>query len=286
MGFQYLQSKGLEFRGHQKKAGSEWSMTQQQLKKVLIEVEKSAEEFNQNWKRDHGLIYLGYWLGLRIGEACILERRHFSRLFDQGTVSIPTLKNIERIPVQCPKCSKKFRVKSTRNGEMFFCNVCRSETVEIHTDRDISQMIPEKDIPIIPEHVQDYILKYIGAMRPDQRWMLETRPPRKKADGSLASAKHISNSYAAKIFYTYTMRAGLPPNFSFHSLRHGQGMIAASWSNGDLVATMKQLRHSSTQMAQRYVDLDPERKDELRKKFQKKSTFFNGSDIGKKKKGR
>lgn len=272
MGFQYIQTKGFENNGHQPgKTKREWSMTQQQLDSVLKEVEKSKDEFNSNWRRDHCLIYLGFWLGLRIGEVCILERRHFAAMFDDDVLALPTLKNAFRTPVQCPDCKRRFRVKQSRGGQMFFCSVCRRETVKIPVMGD--NKIPERDLYFVEEFVQQYLMDYMKDMRPDQTWMFETRPPRRLGDGKFTTTKHVSKSYVARIFYTFTIRAGLSPMYSWHSLRHGRGRFVNSSTNGNLTVVAKQLRQKSTQMAMIYAETDQERIQEIKESCEKRAIF-------------
>lgn len=261
MGFQYIRNKGLGVHGHVEKSGNEWTLNQIQVSKILNAAEESKTKFNANWLRDYTFIFLGYFLGLRIGEACLLTRHTFEDMMDLDCFHIPTLKNIERIPHQCTECKKKFRVRQNRIGEDFTCSKCQAKSPVIAPDRKLSQEIPEKDLPFVEDQTQQMILEYIESMRPDQEFLFESKPGR-----------HISRSYAARIFSTFAVAAGLSPKYSFHALRHGRGMFVYS-TQKDLLSVAKSLRHKTLAMAQRYADLDPEMKKEAKKKLEKRSTI-------------
>ncbi len=88
MSFCYLQSKGVgRISG---KLGVRQIISESDWSKVLGAALSSADDGNACAKRDHATLYLGYMLGLRISEACLLERRHFKDLEKNDSLTIPT----------------------------------------------------------------------------------------------------------------------------------------------------------------------------------------------------
>lgn len=269
-GFKYLQTKGIGKVGHPEgKTSAEWSLSQKQVQAILDCAHDSKNEFNSNWGRDYALIFLAYSLGLRVGESILLERRHFSDLFDDDVVHIPTLKNVPRVKFECPNCNKPVRVRQNRIGEIFQCRCGAKSRVQI-PNKPLKQEVPELDLPFIEEATQNFILEYIKAMRPDQGFFFESKP-----------GKHISKIYASRIFWTFVSRAGLSNLFSFHSLRHGRGKRVYGQMK-DLVSVMKSLRHHSIHMAQKYADLDEDMKKDAKSKL-KSSNIIKTPDFGLKK---
>jgi site-specific recombinase XerD len=268
MAFRYLQNKGLGFHGHPDKNRDQRFLTDAQVKDILIAVQKSKEQFNKWWKRDECAIFLGYMLGLRIGEAVILERKHFARVGDD-IVMIPTLKQRKRIRCVCPDagCNRRLRVSPERIGQLHPCPRCGKQFL-VQKPKDYHSevfQIPTKELPFVESDVADYIGDYIkNHMRPDQRWLFESRPN-----------YHISSSYMTRVFNTYAQMASLSSVYSWHALRHGRGVRL--WNAfRDLIAVRDGLRHSGIGVASIYADLDPEARKEMKKKMEKQS--FNPLD--------
>jgi site-specific recombinase XerD len=116
--------------------------------------------------------------------------------------------------------------------------------------------VVEREQGVIEETVIKFIADYLEShMRPDQQWLFES-----------AKGRHLSNSHASRIFGTYCRRAGLSAKYSFHALRHGRGVKLWRESR-DLALVAEGLRHRSMQSSQRYVHLDPEERDEYRKRL-------------------
>ena len=264
MPFRYLQSKKIG-RGHPAhKSKKERAISQDQLLTILGAVEESRDEFNEHWKRDYTAIYLGFTLGLRIGEACILERNHFRDLVAGGdTVFLPTLKQSERIPFQCrnTECRRKVRVRWDMGGKKFQCSKCGTVgVVPVPKDKPLTGVV-EKDPGFVEEATIAYILDYIqNHMRPDQRWLFEARTP----------GYHVSGSYLSRIFGTYTKRAGLSSKYSWHSLRHGRGVMLYSTTR-DMQACKEGMRHKSLKATEIYMALDAELAQTFKKALNKRA---------------
>jgi integrase len=254
----YAQTKRLPHRGLQHKTDQDLFLTQKQVEVLLAAVEKSGKErFNARWKRDHAAIFLGFSLGCRVGEVCLLERRHFLDMERADTARIPTLKQRQTVVFSCPTCHKRCRVRADRGGEQYQCAKCGGHgtvpTVPLETHG-----IPEKDLPFIEEQVIAYIKDYLERdMRPDQRWLFEGR-----------KGYHVSKAHLERIFGTYVLAAGLSPLYSWHSLRHGRGVRVHSLFN-DLAFTRDALRHKNIASTQVYARLDPERKAEYKKQLER-----------------
>jgi integrase len=268
--FHYLQSKNAGPR--QKKTRAEKVCSPETFMRLIEQIELSKEQFNQNANRDYALIYIAYWMGLRIGEACILEKRHFARLESEDIAMIPTLKQKLRIPYVCAYCGRKCKVSADRIGEMFECPraKCGSLNEVVAPNRFVSKehVIPEKETPFIEPKVQIFILNYIASLPPDEKWLF----PSRRGD-------HISDSFASRIFSTYLMLAGLPVNTSFHSLRHGRGQMLYSITDGDLIAVRDALRHKDTKTTEIYASNDPEKNAQYKELLDKRAQkMFKNKD--------
>lgn len=114
--------------------------------------------------------------------------------------------------------------------------------------------VPEKEPPFVEKEVIAYAKKYLSTvMRKDQDWLFES-----------SHGSHVSTHWARKIFAHWILCAKLDPLYSFHSLRHGRGVMV--WDvTGDLVAVSKCLRHKDVKAAQIYAHLSPKKRDEYRK---------------------
>lgn len=235
-------------------------LTDAEVKALLDAVEATRQKFNKNWRRDYAAIYLGYMLGLRIGEVVLLERRHFDEI-EQDIAKIPTLKQRERVKYSCSKCHKRTRVAANRVGSDWPCPRCNHKNFVRAPKNEVSSEIPEKEPPVIEEQVVEFVTDYItNHMRPDQKYLIETKPGR-----------HISPSYLSRVFNTYLMAAGLSPKISWHALRHGRASkLFRMFKN--IIMVRDCLRQKGTQMAEFYSHLDPEEAAETRK-ILSRSTF-------------
>lgn len=258
----YLQSKGLGKKGHVRKTDAERVLTQDQWRKVLQAVEDNKAAFVKTWKRDYTALYLGMMFGCRISEVILLERRHFTDLESSETAHIPTLKQSEKIRIICngqfngAPCGRRVRVRMDRAGDTHYCPRCNSP-IKIPANTEIKYTGPvERDPPVIEEAVIAVVSDYLkNCMRPDQRWLFESK-----------QGRHISASYLSRIFNTYCHLAGLSNKYSFHSLRHGRGVTL--WSRfQDIVLVQKSLRQKSVSSAQVYIGLDPEKMSDIKKKL-------------------
>ncbi len=146
-----------------------------------------------------------------------------------------------------------------RLGECVVLERKHFETLEKH---DTVQLpVPDSDegvdFPLIEESTSSYILDYIdNHMRPDQRWLFESRP-----------GFHISPSYLTRVFNTYAKEIGLGPKYAWQSLRHGRGFRLWSILH-DLSMVAKSLR-CNIRSAARYATLDAEAEKEYRKTLNK-----------------
>ena len=248
-------------RGHVKKTKAERVLSQDQWKSVLAAVEANKIKF-RHWKRDYTALYLGMMFGLRIGEVILLERRQFDDLEASETAHLPTLKQSERILVICrgtfegEPCGKKVRLRADRGGGTFLCPRCSTKGIVPTPKVPLHTGVVEKDPPVIEESVIAYVADYLeNHMRKDQRWLFEGKP-----------GYHISSSYLSRIFNTYCQLAGIPAKYSFHSLRHGRGVVI--WSRfGDLRMVAGCLRQQSMKSAEIYADLDKEKLDQYKQKL-------------------
>lgn len=263
MGF-YLQSKNLGHPGHVAKSDDERVLTDAQWRSVLDACEHSANANRKHWKRDYTALYLAYMTGMRIGEVIQMERRHFDDLQRSDTIHIPTLKQSERILVVCDgqwdgqPCRRRMRVRLDRAGQTHPCPRCGWLNIIPASKSKVARAIPEKDPPFVEESVIAYMADYLANhMRADQRWLFEGR-----------KGYHLSSSMMGRIFGTYCKRAGIPPQYSFHSLRHGRGVRLWSMFQ-DLLLVSKGLRQRSMRSAEVYAGLDPEKRLEYKKKLEK-----------------
>lgn len=259
MGF-YITSKGCPHRGHQEKGNEDRYLTQDQVKDILRAVEDSKKA-NPSWQRDHAAIYLGFYLGLRVGEVRLLTRSAF-RIVDRERVFIPTLKQTEKIEVRC-KCGLEVRVSRKRAGKGFFCQRCGETTDIPKKARRLAGNPPERPTlspPVIEQHVRAYVRDYIATLPEGQECLFVSR-----------WGKTLSTSFLHNVFNTYAKRAGLPPVYSFHALRHGRGVMVWEASK-DLVLVKDMLRHSNPQTAHVYSHISPTRLGEYRGILEKTKT--------------
>ncbi len=255
----YQNSKNLGERRFEPKRPYEFALTLQAWGQMLAACE-ATKDINVRWKRDHAVIFLGGALGLRVGECCILERKHFRDLSEHDRCSLPTLKQSERISFVCknPECiGRKCKVRSDKAGQQHPCPRCGKLSYVAHPKWKPHVGILEKDVNIIESATSNYILNYIDVhMRPDQRWLFEGR----------SQGKHIASGSANRIFNSYLLAAGLNPKISYHSLRHLRGVRLWSTLN-DLKAVQHGLRHKSMSASQIYADLDEDKRQAYKKQL-------------------
>jgi integrase len=195
--------------GHVVKGEAFKFLTAKQVNAIL-EVIWNDTECHQR-ERNHCAVFCGFYLGLRVGEAAILEPRHLQHI-GQEVIMIPTLKQKKKRKTDAP---------------------------------------PEIMIRDIEPEVIKYLQWYLGR-HGEQHWMFPN---------AYHPKKHMSEWSLNQMFATYAAAAGLPPEYSWHALRHGRGMTV--WNaTKDLKAVQALLRHKTVAMAERYSHMDPEKKAE------------------------
>lgn len=249
----YDQRKGLE--GPKiKKRKREKFLDQGQVEQLLRTVRGLKKT---RWPRDHALIYLSYFFGLRCAEAVRLERTNFDEIED-GVVMLLTMKQTPRLPMQC-RCGRKYRVSAKRLGETYPCPSCGlANRVNLPAgQRSLDLNPPHRSPPVVETSVRQYAMRYLSErMRPDQRWLFET-----------TTDKHLSVTQARRIFNFYLVEAGLNPKLSFHALRHGRGVLVYEKFE-DLVMVRDSLRHLDTATAGIYAQISPKKAEEYRSKLE------------------
>lgn len=242
----YEIKKGFERGGQAEKSERQRFLTRNQVNDLLACI---AHAGKTRWKRDHCGIYLGYYLGLRCSETVILERASF-RYLDDGQVMLRTKKQVPRIPLNCSHCGRRWRIsgKLIKEGrKKANCPRC-NETSNIPLGLNIDLNPPEYSVPAVETKVLDYIEEYLDQMRPDQQWLLESKP-----------GTRLSSVQLRRIFNSYAQLCGLPPEYSYHSLRHGRGVLI--WERfKDLVMVKNMLRQKSLSSAEVYMHLSPDNK--------------------------
>lgn len=237
----YLTKKGFA-ESKPKKVGDEIFLTVAQVHRILDAVEASG---HTNSIRDHALIYLGFYLGLRCGEVVMLNRNSMRDL-NRDIIHIRTLKCEPRIPCQCEKCGRRFRVAAKRIGKRFPCPNCRKRhRVQEPPGRPIRGNPPEIIPTVIESPVIEYCRKYIKALPHDQEWLFTSQFQRR-----------MSTGMARCVFNTYASLAGIDSIYSWHALRHGRGVMLWEASK-DLELVRSGLRQKSISTAQIYTHLSP-----------------------------
>jgi integrase len=252
----YTEKKGLPVKGHQEeKSPDDFYIRREDLSRILQAIERSGNPF---WKRDHAIVYLGFYLALRAGEASILERRNFRHL-SAGVIYVPTLKQNFNIEFRC-KCGKKIKVRWTKAGKQVVCRKCGEKVIVPKELADeIDRKPPEMPLPFIEPSAKSYIQKYLqDEMRSDQKWLFEGN----------SKGSHISVRHVQRIYGHYCLKAGLSPDISFHSLRHGRGSHVWNVSK-DRFLLRQMMRHSSLEIGERYVHLSPDIREQFAEKFEK-----------------
>lgn len=214
-------------------------LTLAEVNRVLDTIKEQGQK---RWRRDHCAVYLGFYFGLRAAEAVILERDNFRALEDQ--VYIRTKKQEPRVRVTC-SCGRRWRVAARRVGTEVPCPNCLS-LARVKGDKSMDTNPPERSPPVVESRVKDYLKVYLAeSMRPDQRWLIEGH-----------KGEHLSTRMLEVVFGHYVMAAGLDPVYSYHSLRHGRGVMIYERFN-DPVMLRDMLRQKSLGATEFYMHLSP-----------------------------
>lgn len=242
------------------------TVTADQWESVLQAIEDDTTNLHQI--RDYALVFLGAALGMRRGEICLYERKHFRDLDKYDVIYVPTLKQSEKIQFTCQqrtvdgdRCGRKCRVKLSSAGQKHRCFRCGKESdVPDLLPGQTSEGVVEVPVDIVEPQTVGFIFDYLeNHMRPDQRFLFETKP-----------GYHISAGHVNRIFNTYSVAAGLDPKISFHSLRHNRGVKLYTMFK-DMKLCQNGLRHKNIATTQIYADLDQEAKDHYREELAKKA---------------
>jgi integrase len=237
------------------KADEEKFLTPGQVVDLLTAVHGSAA---REMRRDHAVIYLGFYLALRVGEAAMLSREQFRDLH-RGIVYVRTLKSSPRAKVSC-SCGRRYTVSAARSE--YPCPRCGNVNPVKFKGKQ-ADLFPEKRLPFLEDSVQRYLRGYLDGLPKNQRWLF----PGPGED------THLSESQVQRIFASYLGFAGLPLIYSYHALRHGRGMQL--WDKyHDLVLIKDFLRHRSFSPAQWYAHISPERRKAYASDLDKESIQF------------
>lgn len=251
---QYLIKKGFKVAKPEKRKREKF-LSSEDVTRILNAVAEDKD--NPNLWRDHCAIFLGYHFGLRAGETAILERNTF-RDIEDGIAHIRTLKQSEKIQFSCKECGKKVMLARARAGKPWRCRKCDSlgQVQTPRFERNAEAPPPEKQPPLIEEHVQEYVMDYLrNAIPPEQRWLFEGYKD-----------QHLSTTQLRNIFNSYAARAGLSTMFSWHALRHGRGVLL--WEKfKDAVVVRDMLRQKSIGSTEVYMHLSPQRAEEMKLKL-------------------
>jgi site-specific recombinase XerD len=250
------------------KAPHEKFLEPDQVKQLLQEVNRRHEV---TWRRDHALFYLSFSLGLRVSEAVRLCKENF-RDIDRGIIYVPTLKSAPRLPVAC-SCGKRIRVSIARIGQEILCSRCGKPCVVTNPGGiDVSRRIPERAPPIVEEPVRAYAESYVSAISGDQNWLF-VRNDRRDL--------RISADWARKLFRYYAASAGLSAVYSFHSLRHGRGVVI--YDMDTRVTDVRDfLRQRSISSAEIYTHMSKRAQAGVRSRLEDMSRGVLGSGLEKK----
>lgn len=252
----YQKLKGLD-GPHPDKSQREKFFLPDQVGGILDAIQHDKESPAHVRVRDHALVYLAFYLGLRCGEVVILKKEHF-RDVENGVAFIPTLKKSMRLSVVCD-CGKKYRVSAARAGQRYPCPRCgeHNDVPQIPKNRSVSRSItPEIEIPILEDEVALYIQRYLMTLPPHQKYLFIGRPSKsgKRKELELPLSKRM----AQRVLATYQERAEISNKFSFHALRHGRGVQLYDASK-DLQLVKTCLRHDALATSEIYVHLSPDR---------------------------
>ena len=215
-------------------------LTQDDVHATLKAIEQRTSDFD-NADRARDFIFLGFYLGLRVSEACLLRREHLDSR--DRIAAIPTLKQSKKLKHVCPKCGREFRLAERRGGKRWNCTNCDKVSTIAKPAKKSTGLVPLIELPFVEDFVWDYIGDLQEGMRKDQEYYLESRP------GRPATRFELYNDFKRALFV-----AGLPSYLAPHSLRHGRGQHVWALTN-DLKAVQACLRHQSAQTASIYAHL-------------------------------
>lgn len=226
---------------------------------TLLETIQSSEDVRRD--RDYALIYLGFRLGLRVGEVVRLHRNHFRDL-GKGIIYIPTLKRTPRIPVTC-SCKRVFRVGRAKIGTKIICSKCGKKVVVTDAKNIAAKFFgpPEIELPVVTESVAKFCQEFLKSM-PENREYLFPGQVNKTARA------HLCERQVQKIFGHYLALAGLDKIYGYHSLRHGLGVLVADVQE-DVLAVRDMLRHASSATSERYVHMSQKKKNTYKEALEK-----------------
>jgi site-specific recombinase XerD len=247
----YLLRKGL-LKGKNPKAESDTFLSVEDVNKILLTIKQSDHPMKE---RDHCALFMGFYFGLRVSEAAIIERNCF-RHIDKGQIYVRRSKSVPRIAVECSGCKRKFNISAKKSGQEHDCVRC-GRPMKVIAKKTIDMTPPEKSVPVVETRVSEYIKEYmVKHVRPGQRWFFEGS----YAQGTpLEDIPHIGTRQMANIFSHWVVAAGLSPIYSWHALRHARGMFLYERFN-DLSMVQKMLGHKSIASTQIYVHMSPRRK--------------------------
>jgi len=255
----YLVLKGLE-RGQNPKADRDRFLTVGEVNKVLQTIKESKHPKRE---RDHCALFMGFFFGLRVREASMIERPNF-RFLSKGQVFVRRVKTTPRIAVTCKFCNRKFNVSAKRIGEDHECVRCgRPSKIMAPKGKPLDLNPKEKALPLVETKVSQYVQDYLEKLRPGQRWFFEGQH---KKDAALEQIPHISPRMLERIFAHWTVTAGLSPLYSWHSLRHARGVFLYERFK-DLKMVQEMLAHESISSTEFYMHISPERKEQYRKEL-------------------
>jgi integrase len=250
----YRAKKGLK-SAKVKKSDRVKYLLPSEVGRILNSVERTAGLTDAQRRRDHCMIYCGYYLGMRAGEVGIMKRRALRDL-DAGVVYIQTLKQANEARISCKDCNRKYRVKYGRGAREMgdYCPKCQCYNP---LPDDASREPPEVEVRIMEKGVAKYLRQYMKDTPRGQEFMF-TSLTRKNIQ---LTPRHLN-----RIFSTYCAKAGLSPKISFHALRHGRGVVV--WeATHDLKFLQECMRHKSLNSSEIYMHISPGKLTEYKGKL-------------------
>jgi integrase len=236
-----------------RKSYDEMFFTQSQVKQLLDCVKADGGRF---MRRDHAAIFLGFHLGLRIGEVRLLTRETF-RDVDDGIVHVRRLKSLPRLPHRCPPCGRRVNVAVNRIGDLVICPRCGQSNPVKAPHKKLDRDPPEKVPPVVEHHVLEYARAYIASLPEGQKHLFVSQ-----------RGTPISVSMLSRVIANYVLRCGLSPKYSWHAFRHGRGVLI--WERfEDPVMVRDSLGQKSMKAAEMYMRLSPTKREEYRDKLER-----------------
>jgi integrase len=240
----YRYKKGLKC-AKVKKSDREKYLLPSEVGRILNSIERTKGLTDEQRRRDHAMVYCGYYLGMRAGEICIMTRRALRDL-DAGVVYIQTLKQANEARIACKDCSRTYKVKYGR-GEREMGGACPRCTCYNPLPDDAERSPPEVEVRIMEKGVAKYLREFSKATPRKQEFMF-TSLTRKNIP---LTPRHLN-----RIFGTYCNKAGLSAKISFHALRHGRGVVV--WeATHDLKFLQECMRHKSLNSSEIYMHISP-----------------------------